>query len=66
MMPEQTLGFIASKLDERRRELEEFLGQGAAKDYPDYQKLCGTIHGLDTAREIILDHAKRLEIEDDE
>jgi hypothetical protein len=66
MIVTQTLGFIASKLDERRTELEQFLGQGSAKDFPDYQKLCGVIHGLDFAKQILIDHVKRLETEDDE
>lgn len=66
MRVEQTLSYIASKLDERQAELEQFLGEGSAKDYPEYQKLCGTIHGLGTAKQIILDHAKRLETEDNE
>jgi len=63
---DQTLGHIASKLDERRTELVNFLSQGSIKDFPEYQKLCGVIKGLDIAKKTITDLAKRLETDDDE
>lgn len=66
MITDQTLGYIASKLDERRTELVEFVSLGSIKDFAEYQKLCGVIQGLDTAKQIITDLAKRLETEDDE
>jgi len=65
-MFDKTLDYIVSKLDERRTEINEFLGQGSAKDYAEYQKLCGVIQGLDTAKQFILDLAKRLETEEHE
>jgi hypothetical protein len=37
--------YIKSKLDERRTEIEQHLGRGAAKDYSEYQKLCGVHSG---------------------
>jgi hypothetical protein len=66
VITDQTLGYIASKLDERRTELVEFISLGSIKDFFEYQKLCGVIQGLDTAKQIITDLAKRLETEDDE
>lgn len=66
MNPDQTLVYIVSKLDERRTELVDFVSQGSIKDFPEYQKLCGVIQGLDTAKQIITDLAKRLETDDDE
>ena len=66
MIIEQALQHIASKLNERQEELKEFLGQGAAKDYAEYKSICGTIHGLETAKNLLNDHAKRLENDDDE
>jgi hypothetical protein len=42
------------------------LGRGAAKDYSEYQKLCGIIQGLDFAKELSQDLQKRMEKDDDE
>ena len=60
------LEYIKSKLDERRIEIEQHLGRGAAKNYDEYQKLCGTIQGLGFAKETILDLAQRMETDADE
>jgi hypothetical protein len=37
----------------------------AAKDYAEYQKLCGEIRGLSMAEGFILDLAKQMEFSDD-
>jgi|TARA_R110000822_G_scaffold696_2_gene3028 hypothetical protein len=58
--------YIESKLDERRTEVEQHLGRGAAKNYDEYQKLCGVIQGLDYAKQILLDLAQRMEIDANE
>ena len=59
------LEYIESKLSERRIQMLATLGSGVAKDYPEYQRLCGVISGLDYASQIILDLAKRMEKEDE-
>ena len=66
MISEQTLTILVSKFDERRQELQDFIGQGALKDYSEYQNLCGVIQGLGFAKQCILDLAKRLEIDTDD
>lgn len=66
MIDAQTLEFIKSKLDDRRLEIEQFLGQGRVPDFNEYHKLCGVIQGLDYAKQIVTDLAKRLEQDDDE
>jgi hypothetical protein len=66
MSSEQTLSFLISKFDERRVEIEQHLGRSAAKTYDEYQKLCGFLQGLEFAKEVILDLAKRMETADDE
>ena len=66
MITIQTFDYIVSKLDERRTELQDFLGQGAIKDFSEYQKLCGVIQGLSFAKQIVSDLAKRMETDDDE
>ena len=57
------LEYIDSKLDERRTEIEQHLGRDVAKNYDEYQKLCGVIQGLGFAKEILLDLAQRMEID---
>lgn len=66
MMAVQILNFLVSKLDERRKELQEFISQGSLKDHSEYQKLCGVIQGLEFAKLCIEDLAKSLEIDADE
>jgi len=66
MIDAQTLEFIKSKLDDRRIEIEQFLGQGRVPDFNEYHKLCGVIQGLDFAKQTIADLAKRMETDDDE
>ena len=58
--------YIKSKLDERRTEIEQHLGRGVAKDYSEYQKLCGVLQGLDFAKELAQDLQKRMEKDDDD
>ena len=60
------LDYINSKLDERRTEIEQHLGRGNAKDYSEYQKLCGIIQGLEFAKQITADLAQRMEKDEDE
>ena len=59
------LDYVESKLNERREQLKETLASGVVSDYPEYQRLCGVISGLDYANQIIIDLAKRLEREDE-
>ena len=57
--------YLNSKLDERRIEIEQHLGRGAAKTYEEYQKLCGFIQGLEFAKQLISDLAERMEKDDE-
>lgn len=57
--------YLNSKLDERRIEIEQHLGRGAAKTYDEYQKLCGFIQGLEFAKQLISDLAERMEKDDE-
>ena len=58
--------YLNDKLDERRIEIEQHLGRGAAKTYDEYQKLCGFIQGLEFTKQLIADLAERMETGDDE
>jgi len=57
--------YLNSKLEERRIEIEQHLGRGAAKTYDEYQKLCGFIQGLEYAKQLISDLAERMEKDDE-
>lgn len=66
MMDQQILEHLHVKLEAKRKELIEDLGDGVAKDYPAYQNLCGVIRGLLTAQSEINDLLRRMkESEDD-
>ena len=60
-----TLLHIISELNEQRTDLQNSLGDGVAKDFPEYQKICGVIRGLDLAKRLVSDLADRLEKENE-
>ena len=66
MMLEKGLNHLLRQIDEKVGILLESLGKGDAKDFSDYQRMCGEIQGLLTARLNILDLRKNLEHSDDE
>jgi len=60
-MKEKILDHLLKKMDDKVKILEEALGIGEAKDYADYQRMCGEIKGLLTLRLEISDLRSRLE-----
>jgi len=60
-MKEKILDHLLKKMDDKVKVLEEALGVGEAKDYADYQRMCGEIKGLLTMRLEISDLRSRLE-----
>jgi hypothetical protein len=44
----------------------DWIGSGQAKDYSEYQRVCGEIKGLLFARQEILDLKRKMENSDDE
>jgi hypothetical protein len=64
-MKEKILDHLFQKVDVKVRDLEESLGTGVAKDYAEYQKMCGQITGLLSVRMYIMDLKKNLENFDD-
>ncbi len=60
-MKEKLLDHLLKQVDEKVRRLEESLGIGEAKDYADYQRMCGEIKGLLTMRLNIIDLKSRME-----
>lgn len=65
-MLEKALDHLLQQIDEKVGRLQESLGTGTAQDFAQYQRMCGEIQGLLTARLNILDLRKNLEHSDDE
>ena len=63
---DKVLEVLLKQVRERRDQLILAVSQSAAKDFSEYQKLCGVIQGLEFAKLCIEDLAKRLEIDADE
>lgn len=59
------IDYTLTKLSARQEELKNFLAGGKLSEFYDYHRICGVIQGLDYAKDILLDLAKRME-EDDE
>ena len=49
-MIEKYLDRVVQQLDEKVGRLQEAVGAGSAKDFSEYQKMCGEIQGLLSAR----------------
>jgi len=65
-MDRQALEYLNKKYDEEIKVIQENLGTGAAKDYAEYQNMCGVIRGLLTAQREINDLLRKVkEYEDD-
>ena len=65
-MDRKALNYVNSKLEERRKELLEFLGEGGAKDYAHYKEVCGVIRGLQTAQSELGDLVRKIKEFEDE
>lgn len=65
-MDDPTLERLKKRLEEERQNIIESLGDGVAKDYADYQRMCGVIRGLLTAQREINDLLRKLKDEDDD
>ena len=64
-MDTQVLEYLKDKLNEQLKAIEESLAQGVAKDYAEYQNLCGVIRGLLTAQREINDLLRRVKDHND-
>jgi hypothetical protein len=56
---------LVQELDDRIKYLKDWLGTGVAKDFGDYQKVCGEIKGLLSSRQIITDLKQKMENSDE-
>ena len=64
-MDTQVLEFLYGKLQEEIKVIEEDLARGGAKDFAEYQNLCGVIRGLLTAQREINDLLRRVKDHND-
>ena len=63
---DSTLELLMSQIEDRRKQMLEGLGDGAAKDYASYTNMVGYIRGLSVAESLIKDLAQRMETFEDE
>lgn len=62
---DKVLEIIIQQVRDKRQQVVEAISTNCAKDYADYQKLCGEIRGLSIAEGFILDLAKTMELTDE-
>ena len=62
---EKAFEIIIKQVRDKREQIVEAVANNAAKDFADYQKLCGEIRGLSLAEGFILDLAKKMEFSDE-
>ena len=61
----ESLEYLMSQIEERRKAIVEGLGDGAAKSFDEYRYTAGMVRGLLTAQSLIADLAKNMENFDD-
>jgi hypothetical protein len=62
---DKALEVLIKQVRDKREQIVEAVANNAAKDYGEYQKLCGEIRGLSLAEGYILDLAKKMEFSDE-
>ena len=56
---------LVQNLDKEVIAKRDWIASGQAKDFSDYQRMCGEIHGLLIARQEILDLKQKMEHSDE-
>jgi len=59
------LDVLVQELDKELVQKRDWVASGQAKDFADYQRMCGEIHGLLIARQEILDLKQKMEHSDE-
>ena len=62
---QQVLELLTKKIQDRVFSVSESLRTGSAKDYAEYQNLCGVVRGLELAQMEANDLLRRLKEQDD-
>lgn len=60
-----TFDVLVQELDKDLAQKRDWVASGQAKDFADYQRMCGEIHGLLIARQEILDLKQKMEHSDE-
>ena len=63
---EKALAIVLDQIKEKRDQIATVVSTSAAKDYAEYQKLCGEIRGLSIAEGYILDLIRLINKGEDE
>lgn len=56
---------LIKQIDEKAKQLSEYIGEGKADTFEEYKRLCGEIRGLLIARGYTLDLKQRMEHSDE-
>ena len=56
---------LVQELDKELVQKRDWVASGQAKDFADYQRMCGEMHGLLIARQEILDLKQKMEHSDE-
>jgi hypothetical protein len=56
---------LVQNLDKEITGKRDWIASGQAKDFSDYQRMCGEIHGLLIARQEIIDLKQKMENSDE-
>ena len=56
---------LVQELDKELVQKRDWVANGQAKDFADYQRMCGEIHGLLIARQEVLDLKQKMERSDE-
>jgi hypothetical protein len=62
---DKVIEVVLKQVRDKKAQLNEAVGAGAAKDYADYKGLCGEIRGLSAVEMYLNDLAHNLESNDD-
>lgn len=60
-----TFDVLVQELDKELVQKRDWIASGQAKDFADYQRMCGEIHGLLIARQEVLDLKQKTELSDE-
>lgn len=60
-----TFDVLVQELDKELVQKRDWVASGQAKDFADYQRMCGEIHGLLIARQEVLDLKQKVERSDE-
>ena len=64
-MMDPTLELLSNKVEQKRKEVLESIGEGAAKDYAHYQSAVGYMRAMATVQSFILEVQQRLDGNDE-